>query len=59
MDWTIARGGGLNVGIIGILLLASVLYAESTPLVLVLALLGLSFVYHGVSIIRTGSYNPV
>ena len=55
MEWTQARGWGMFVVVFGLIALGSILTAESALLMVILAILGLSLIYYGVQMVRSGS----
>lgn len=58
MNWSQVHGWGLYVVLLGVVSFVSILYADSTALMIVLAVLGIGLMYHGVSMVRSGSHIP-
>ena len=56
MDLTRTRGWGLFLIVWGLVPLVAIFSADSTVLAVLLAILGLSFVYYGISMVRSGSF---
>ena len=58
MEWNQARGWGLFVVVFGLIMLGSIPTVESALLMVILVILGLSLIYHGVQMVRSGSHTP-
>ena len=58
MSWIRTRGWGLYVIVMGLISFISVFDAESVVLMILYVILGTGLIYHGVSMVRTGSNTP-